>query len=232
MNREKVYDILKTGEHYSIITKYKEVPVKAHLKLSWTDREGNLLGFDWRRSHLKPAFSTLDSVYVKLNPQEYIKTQVFSNLGKELVLSVDDIVSPPEFIKRRAVRVEPDENRPVKVRIYFNHNSLDALASDVSETGVGISLDINSNRDFVEFIKAKLEELREDEFIELSIHVELPCGDVVEGTGRLKNVIGLGKDVYVRVGFEINFPKKEINKIKNYVMDRQKEIVQSLRLLG
>jgi len=44
-------------------------------------------------------------------------------------------------------------------------------------------------------------------------------------------VVGLGKDVYVRLGFEVDFPREEITKIRKYVIGRQKEIIQSLRFV-
>jgi len=88
--------------------------------LRWTDDEGRLLGFEWGKTHLRSAFSTVDPVYVKLDSREYAQTQVFSNLGKELVLTVENFVGPPEFIRRRSVRVEPDKNKPVAVEVLFD----------------------------------------------------------------------------------------------------------------
>ncbi len=234
MERSGIYDMLEIGKTYDLITKYKEVPVKTHLKLSWIDDEGDLVGFDWKKSTLKGAFSTLDPVYIKLNQHQFLKTQVFSNLGKELVLSLEDIVPPPDFIKRRSVRVQPDENNPVKVQVKFGEKSLIAKASDVSETGVGMSInpDSDEHRPFIDFLKDKLNELKEDEFIDFDVEIYLPEGEIVMGKGRLKNVIGLGRDIYVRLGFEVSFPKQEITKIRKYVMNRQKEIIQSLRFFG
>ncbi len=229
MERIRISEVFKVGNKYDVITKYKEVPVKVNLKLDWIDEESRLLGFDWRKTHLKAAFSTLDPVYVKVGNREYLQTQVFSNLGKELVLSAENFVEPPEFINRRSVRVQPDENKPVVVEISFEGGNFEAQATDISETGVGISVDSKANREFVEFLKAKLEDLKEDEFIDFRIKVHLPENGTAGGTGRLKNVIGLGKDVYVRVGFEVDFPREEIDKIRRYVINRQKEIIQSLR---
>ena len=231
MERLRISEIFKAGDHYDIIAKYKEIPVKAHLKLNWVDDEGRLLGFDWGRTHIKAAFSTLEPVYIKLSPKEYAQTQVFSNLGKELVLMLENFVEPPEFIKRRSVRVEPDENKPVLVEIHYDGREITLSAKDVSETGIGLQLDAKEHRDFVNYLKEKIEELKEDEFIELSMTVRLPEGEVARGKGKLRNVVGLSRDVYVRLGFEVNFPREELNKIRRYVINRQREIIQSLRFV-
>jgi len=147
MEKFELSEIFTAGQSYDVITKYKEIPVKAHLKLNWVDNEGRLLGFDWGRTHMKAAFSTLDPVYVKLSSKEYAQTQVFSNLGKELVLTVENFVEPPEFIHRRSVRVEPDENKPVVVELRFDGMSFEIQAKDISETGIGLSLGREENRD-------------------------------------------------------------------------------------
>ncbi len=231
MERLRLSEIFKVGDHYDIIAKYKEIPVKVHLKLNWVDDEGRLLGFDWGRTHLKAAFSTLEPVYIKLSSKEYAQAQVFSNLGKELVLTVENFVEPPEFIRRRSVRVEPDENKPVLVEIHHDGRKVTLNAKDVSETGIGIQLDAKEQKDFVNYLKEKIEELKEDEFIEFSIVVHLPGGEVAKGKGRLRNVVGLSRDVYVRLGFEVDFPREELNKIRRYVINRQREIIQSLRFV-
>lgn len=224
--------VLKVGGTYDVITKYKEIPVKAVLKLNWLEEDEGFMGFDWGRTLYKKAFSTLDPVYVKLSNDKYIRTGVFSNLGKELVLSFDSFVAPPEFVSRRSVRVEPDEESPVVVTLEFNGGRLTANAKDVSETGVGIQLDTQEDKDFIEFIKEKLEHLKKDELIEFNIKIDLPGVGTAEGKGKLRNVVGLGQDVYVRLGFEVNFPREEIDKIRKYVVNRQKEIIQALRFIG
>lgn len=231
MDKIRVSDIFEVGNSYEVVTKYKEIPVRVTMVLSWVEDDGRLIGFDWGRTHLKGAFSTLDPVYVKLSPKEYAQTQVFSNLGRELVLTVENLVEPPEFVRRRSVRVEPDENKPVEVEIAFDGKAIKTSARDVSEMGIGVLLDKKKHKDFIEFIEKELENLKEDDFIEFDIRVHLPeCGEA-SGRGRLRNVIGRGKDVYMRLGFEVEFPKEGLNRIRRYVMNRQKEIIQSLRMV-
>jgi hypothetical protein len=231
MGRFRLKDVFNVGQHYHIVTKYKEVPVRVNLKLNWLDEEGRLLGFDWGRTHLRGAFSTLDPVYVELNSREFAQTQVFSNLGRELVLMLENFVDPPEFVRRRSVRVEPDENKPVKVFVETEGMSLEAPARDVSETGVGVVLSPEDHGEFIGYLREISDKVRAEDPQNFRIRILLPGGVEVRGTGRLRNVIGLGKDVYVRLGFEVSFPKEEITKIRKYVLQRQKEIVQSLRMV-
>ena len=232
MSRLRLEEVFRVGNRYSIVTKYKEIPVRVNLRLNWVDEEGRLLGFDWGRTHLRGAFSTLDPVYVELSGEEFAQTQVFSNLGKELVLMLENFVGPPEFVKRRSVRVEPDENKPVRVVINADGVSVETKAKDISETGVGVILDKEAHRDFIDLLEDISEGLKAGDLgREFTIRIMLPSGEEAVGTGRLRNVIGLGKDVYVRLGFEVSFPRKEITKIRRYVLERQKEIIKSLRMV-
>ncbi|RLJ70085.1 PilZ domain-containing protein [Hydrogenivirga caldilitoris] len=231
MDKLKVSEIFKVGDQYDIVTKYKEIPVKVQLRLKWVDNEGRLLGFDWGKTHIRAAFSTLDPVYIRLSSKEYAQTQVFSNLGKELVLTLENFVEPPEFIKRHSVRVEPDDNRPVIVELTFDGHKFELPVKDISERGIGLSLKIDENKEFVKFLQDSIEELKEDESVEFPLKIHLPENGTAVGKGRLKNVVGLGKDIYVRLGFEVDFPKEELTKIRRYVINRQKEIIQALRFI-
>lgn len=231
MGKLKVSEIFKVGSTYEILTKYKEVPVKALMKLLWVDDEGRLLGFDWGRTHLRKAFTTLEPVYIKLSPREYAQTQIFSNMGKELVLMVENFVDPPDFIRRRSVRVEPDENNPVMVTIEYNGKSITVPAKDISETGVGVIIHRDEHRDFIDFVNRELENLKQEHHIEFKVKIHLPNLGTVDGIGKIRNLIGTGKDIYMRVGFELEFTRSELAKIRKYVMNRQKEIIQSLRML-
>ena len=231
MARFKISSIFNSGEKYRIITKYKEVPIKANLLLKWVDDEGRLLGFDWGNIHLKGAFSSLDPVYVELSRKEYAITSVFSNLGKELVLMLENFTEPPDFIKRRSVRVEPDENNPVRVSLTIEGVSVSTTAKDISELGVGVDLDPEVHGKFIKFLKEKLNHLSEKDIIEFGIRLTLPeCGEVA-GEGKLKNVIKSGRNVYARLGFEVSFSPSDLNKIRKYVINRQKEIIKSLRMV-
>ncbi len=227
----KVSEILKEGNSYEIITKYKEIPIKVRMKLKWISDEDNLAGFDWKLVSYKKAFSTLDPVYVKLSEDKYLRSQVFSNLGKELVLSIEEITSPPEFIKRRFVRVEPHEKKPVVVIFNINNKKIKVNAKDISETGVGILLDRKKDREIIKFLEEELKKLKTGEFLECEIEINLPEMGNVRGKGKLKNVIDFENGVYTRLGFEASFPKEDIYKIRKYVLERQKEIIQSLRML-
>ncbi len=225
----RVSEIFRKGSTYDVVTKYKEIPVRARFRLRWTDDEGRLLGFEWGKTHLRSAFSTVDPVYVRLDSKEYAQTQVFSNLGKELVLMVENFVGPPEFIRRRSVRVEPDKNKPVAVEVIFEDREFKTSAKDVSETGVGVILRGDSDREFITFLRNSFREQEENEALEFSVRLHLPECGVVSGKGRLRNVVSLGTDL--RLGLEISFPREELNRVRRYVITRQKEIIKSLRMV-
>ncbi len=231
MEKFRVSRHFKAGEIYSIITKYKEIPIRVNLQLKWADDEGRLLGFDWGKTHLRGAFSTLDPVYVALTKKEYAVTSVFSNLGKELVLMVETFSDPPDFVNRRSVRVEPDEENPVYVDLMIEGNSISTTATDISELGVGISLNRKEHSEFIKTVRKRLKDLEKDENIDIEITVTLPACGKVTGKGRLRNFIGKGNDVYVRLGFEVSFGKKDIDRIRRYVITRQREIIKSLRMV-
>jgi hypothetical protein len=231
MERLRVSEIFRKGVVYDVITKYKEIPVKARFRLNWTDDEGRLLGFGWGKTHLRAAFSTLDPVYVKVDSNEYAQTQVFSNLGKELVLMVENFVGPPEFVRRRSVRVVPDENRPVLLEANLGDVKLKVHACDVSETGIGAVLSTKGNERLLELLQRGLEEVKEGQALELTVRLHLPGGCTASGKGKLRNIVGLSGGHCVRLGFEIELPREELNKVRRYVIERQKEIVKSLRMV-
>ena len=231
MEKFRVSSHFREGLEYPVITKYKEIPIRANLRLNWTDDEGRLLGFDWGKTHLRGAFSTLDPVYVALSSDEYAVTSVFSNLGKELVLMVETFSEPPDFVNRRSVRVEPDEENPVYVDLFIEDLSIATTATDISELGVGVSLNKDEHDEFIKAVRDRLNSLEKDENIDIRISVTLPTCGKVAGKGRLRNFIGKGNDVYVRLGFEVSFGKKDKDKIRRYVITRQREIIKSLRMV-
>ncbi len=100
-----------------------------------------------------------------------------------------------------------------------------------SNLGKELALTSGEHREFIGFLKEALERIKEDEPVEFDVRVHLP-GCTAKGKGRLRNVVGLGKDVYIRLGFEVDFPKEELAKIRRYVINRQREIIQSLRFVG
>lgn len=230
MGRFKVSEVFQVGKRYEIITKYKEIPVKVNMTLRWVEDEGRLLGFDWGGTPFRQVFSTIEPVYIKLLPKEYAQTYVFSNLGKELVLTVENFVDLPEFLRRSSVRVEPDEKNPVLVELRFDQREVTVEAKDISETGVGVIIHTEEQREFMEHLKGVLEHLREGLEPEFLVKIHLPGVGVAEGKGRLRNLIGLGTDVYVRLGFELNFPREGLAKVRNYIVNRQREIIRTLRL--
>jgi hypothetical protein len=71
----------------------------------------------------------------------------------------------------------------------------------------------------------------EEEKIEFTIEITIPHLGIVIGKGNLKKIITTGSNVYARMGFEVDFSQNDLNKIRKYVINRQKEIIKSLRLI-
>ncbi len=232
MSDRELGNIFRVGSKYEVITKYKEIPIKAVMPLKWIEEEDRFLGFDWSRVPVKRAYSTLDHVYVKLESNEYAETSVFSNLGKELVLVFERVVPPPEFIKRKTVRVEPDPNHPIYANICVDDTcSIRSEVKDISETGIGLTLRRDKNEKFYNKLVEMLSNPEESVKVPFSVRVELPDGVEVRGHGDLRNVVGVGEEVYIRLGFKVDYSREDMDKLRRYILHRQQEIIQSLKIL-
>ncbi len=225
-------DTFEVGKKYEVVTKYKEILIKSVMPLLWIEEKDRFLAFDWSKVNVKRAYSTLDHVYIKLDNKHYAETSVFSNLGKELVLVFEKVVDPPEFVRRKTVRVEPDPSQPVYVDVCVNETcSISAEAKDISETGIGLAIKREEEKDFYKKLVDMLSDPEESVKVPFSIKVKLPDGQVVRGHGDLRNVIGIGEEVYIRLGFKVDYSKEDLEKLRRYILHRQQEIIQSLKIL-
>ncbi len=232
MGNKPLRHIFKIGGRYEVITKYKEIPIKAVMPLKWIEEGDRFLGFDWSKVNVKRAYSTLDNVYVKLGQDSYAQTSVFSNLGKELVLVFESIVPPPEFIRRKTLRVEPDPSQPVYANVCVDDTcSIRSEVKDISETGVGLTISRGRSGEFYNKLREILSNPESSMRIPFSITVELPDGEKVRGHGDLRNVIGLGEEVYIKLGFKVDYSREDLEKLRRYILHRQQEIIQSLKMV-
>ncbi len=219
------FENLKIGEQYEIYTKVKEIPVKTILKLSWLDESSKLVGFDWGNCIRRGAFQLGNTAYVKLSEERFIKSRIVSNRG-ELVLELKKECEKPEFLKRRSVRVEVDPANPVIVKLKIQNKEYQTEAKDISEYGVGVVFRKDTKEG--EEILSLLEESR-DEWIDLEL--ELPKYGHVHAKGKVRRKEVHDGEVYIRFGFELEFSKEHRAKVRKYILDRQQEIVKSLKLL-
>ena len=216
---------LKKGERYEIYTKVKEVPVKTILQLNWIDKSTGLVGFDWGNCTRKGAFQPGSNAYIKLSEETFLKSKVISN-KQELVLEPTEECEKPEFLKRRAVRVEVDPLNPVKVKLKVGDKEYQTEAKDISETGVGIVVrrDTQEGQEILNLLEKK-----ENELIDLDL--ELPKYGHVHSKGRVGNKEIHDNEVYIRFGFELDMTEEHKAKVRRYVLERQQEIIKSLSLL-
>ena len=216
---------LKKGKQYEIYTKVKEIPVKTILKLSWIDQSSKLVGFDWGNCIRRGAFQPGNTAYIKLSEEKFIKSGIISNRG-ELVLEPQEECDKPEFLKRRAVRVEVDPVNPVKVKLKVGEREYETQAKDISEYGVGVIFrkDSPEGQEILKLLDEK-----KGEWVDLEL--ELPKYGHVHAKGRVRRKEVHDGEVYIRFGFELEFSEEHRAKVRKYILDRQQEIVKSLRLL-
>jgi len=216
--------LFKVGKKYHIATKFKELPVKTQLSLSWIDKTSNLLGFSWGRCIFKGAFNPGTEVYINTG-NRYAYGKVVSNSG-DLVVEFKELREQPEFIKRRTVRVEPDPANPVIVELTVDSYKLKVMAKDISETGVGVILekDTPASSDVIELIQK-----RPSSWFDL--YVYLPKYGKAHAKGRVRNLNISEEGIYIRIGFEVEYSEKDKDKVRRYVLERQQEIIKALKML-
>jgi len=212
------------GKRYKLSTKFKELPIKTQLLLSWSDPSSRLLGFSGRCA-LGGAFSPGADVYVETEEGRFARCKSVSNSG-EIVLEFKELTEPPEFIRRKAVRVEPEESEPVFVHLKANGVSIRTKAKDISETGVGILIPRNDKS-----AERLISLIQENPLLPFELEVELPRFGTAHAKGSVRNVSLSEEGLYIRVGFEAEFSPKDQEKVRRYVLERQRQIVKSLRML-
>ncbi|WP_461831916.1 PilZ domain-containing protein [Aquifex sp.] len=222
--KTKLSEIFKEGETYDISTKFKELPVKTKLRLSWIDDASNLLGFSWRKCIFKGAFQPQTGVYITVG-DKYAYGKVVSN-GEELVIEFEEFREKPAFIERRTVRVETDPSNPVIVELNVNSYRLKAPAKDISETGVGIILERNTHK-----ADEVIEILRSNPSAWFNLYIHLPKYGTAHAKGRVRNFNVSEEGIYIRIGFEAEYSPNDKEKVRKYVFERQQEIIKSLKML-
>jgi len=225
-----VYDILKDikeGHSYEIITTWHGIPVKIRLKVKWVSLQDRFISFDFSECKFRRAFAE-EKVYIKLG-EVYIECDIFSNIRDELVLSANSISPPPPVIVREFVRVKPDENKPVFVSFCIGDECIGpAKAVDISEKGVGIVL---SKQEVEKLFSALGADSKEVYHNNIPLIIEIPGESPINAVGELKNIIGKQDEVYFRLGFKLDLKPSDLKKLRNYIINRQREILDKLRTL-
>ncbi len=222
---------IEKGDTYEVIVSWKEIPIKVKLKVRWVSPQERFISFEFKDCRFKSIFSADKEVYVKLG-DVYLLTEVFSNLRDELVLEVESITPPPPIVMREFVRVQTSEKEPVYVIFYLDEeNTLLVKATDISEMGVGVLIDKGQ----VERLLSSLDVPQEGSSAlihrSLPLLIEMPDGYKLKAEGELRNIITQEGATYVRLGFSIRLPERDLKHIRAYVMRRQKEMIEHLNML-
>ncbi|WP_448588393.1 hypothetical protein [Thermocrinis sp.] len=227
MNIDELLRDINKGHSYEVITAWHGVPVRIKLKVKWVSTQDRLVSFDFSECKFRRAF-TKEKVYIKLG-EIYIECEIFSNIRDELVLLVNSVSPPPPVVLREFVRVEPSKNKPVLVSFCVEDECISSVeAVDISEKGVGVML-----------TKGEMEKLFSILSTDdgrgyqrsISLVIEIPGEGPIEAVGELKNLISKDEGVYFRLGFKLNLGMSDLRKLRNYIINRQREILEKLRSL-
>ncbi|MDW8096318.1 MAG: PilZ domain-containing protein [Aquificaceae bacterium] len=228
-----ITDILKDlekGKECEVITSWKEVPIRVKLPIRWVSPQDRFISFDSRENKFKHVFSDRNPIYIKLR-ELFFLCRIFSNIRDELVLEVESPVPAPPIVMRESIRVEPTDKEPVYVTFCVEDKCIYKIkAVDISESGVGVVLRSEQANKLVKL----LSEIATDAgkmHTPFDIEIELPKEGSVHTSGELKNIISMEKDLYIRLGFKLNLREDQKRKIRQYIMKRQREILEQLKSL-
>ncbi len=225
-----VYDLLKDikeGHSYEVITTWRGLPIRIKLKVKWISLKDRLVSFDFFGCKFRRAF-TEEKVHIKLG-EYYIECDIFSSIRDELVLKANAVCPPPPCIIRELVRVEPAENKPVLVSFCIEDECIGpAKAIDISEKGVGVIL---SKQDIEKLCSALDIRIEEKYSINVSLIIEIPGEGSIKAVGELRNIVCKEEECYFRLGFKLDLMPPDLRKLRNYIINRQKEILDELRAL-
>ncbi len=224
-----IYDLLKDIKErhsYEVVTTWQGVPIRIKLKVKWVSLRDRFVSFDFSECKFRRAFAE-EKVYIKLG-EIYIECDIFSNIRDELVLVANAVSPPPPVIMREFVRVEPSENKPVFVSFCIENECIGpAKAVDISEKGVGVVL---PKQDIEKLFSALGTNIKEA-YNNIPLIIEIPGEGSIKAVGELKNIVGKEEGVYFRLGFKLDLTPPDLKKLRNYIINRQREILEKLRTL-
>ncbi len=226
-----VSDILKDldkEKSCEVITSWKEIPIRVKFSVRWVSPQERFVSFDFKDCKFRQVFSDTVPVYIKVR-ELFLLCKVFSNIRDELVLEVDSPVPAPPVVLREFIRVEPTEKEPVYVSFCVEDNCVvRTKTADISESGVGILLNKEDTKRLIDILSQIATDASKIH-TPFEIEIELPKEGTVRAQGELKNIISKERDLYVRLGFKINLREDQTKKIRQYIMRRQREILEQLK---
>lgn len=230
MNLSDILKELDKGKSYEVITSWKEIPIRVNLPVRWVSPQERFVSFDFKGCKFRHVFSDKTPIYIKLK-ELFLLCRVFSNIRDELVLEVDSSVPAPPIVMREFVRVEPKDTEPVYVSFCIKDNCTAKLkAADISESGVSVYLHTEEAKKLIEVL-SEITTDAEKIHTPFELEIELPREGSISAVGELRNVISMDDGVHVRLGFSISIKENDRRKLRQYIMRRQREILEQLKAL-
>lgn len=220
--------ILSTKKECEVITSWKEIPIRLKLPIKWVSSRERFISFDFKTCKLRHAFSDRNPIYIKLE-EIFLLCKLFSNIKDELILEVETPVPAPSIILREHIRVQPTETKPVYVSFCLDGVCImKEKVVDISESGIGVMIhekDANKLMDMLSQIITDIQKIHSS----FEIQIEFPEGTNIKTVGELRNIIK--EDVYVRMGFKLELSENQRKRVRQYIMQRQREIIDQLKSL-
>jgi len=226
-----VTDILKELErerYCEVITSWKEIPIRVKLPVRWVSHQERFVSLDFKECKFRQVFSETVPVYIKVRDL-FLVCKVSSNIRDELVLEVDVPVPAPPVVLREFIRVEPAENEPVYASFCVEDNCVVRVkVADIGESGVSVLLSKEDTKRLIDILSQIATDVSKIH-TPFEIEIELPKEGRVRARGELKNIISQEGDLYVRLGFKINLKEDQTKMIRQYIIRRQREILEYLK---
>ncbi len=233
MSLTEILGDIKSGRECEVITSWKEIPIRLKLKVKWVSPLERFISFDVKNCKFKHLFSDRSQVYIKVG-ELFILCKVFSNIRDELVLEADSPVPAPPIVLREFIRVQPTEKEPVYVSFCISEDCVVKVkAVDISESGVGVLVNQEEAGRLIDLLSQIVSDIQRIH-TPFDIEIELPREGTVRTKGELKkhnNIIGTQGDIYIRLGFKLDMEESQRKKIRQYVMRRQREILDQIKSL-
>lgn len=206
---------LEEEKPVEIISFFNELPIKSKVKVV-------SLGKNYVQLETNPklnlAVKEFGRVYTYFNDPLYNERRV---LGADVIYYNKGFIETTKFklfeeprLRRKTPRVLVSNKYPVKATILKDKTKESAVVKDVSENGIGLFV---ASGDYLRNQKLQLE-------------IELPYGCFpVEGEVRFVNPEKDGK----RIGIQfLKVPAEGKRWLIRYIMDRQRETLEKLRMLA
>jgi len=220
---DKILDWLRevkdVGKPIEVVSFYNELPVRTKVNVMDIDSERKII--QWTSNpRLSLAAGESKRLYLKF-PKSFENEELF--LGADVIYFNEDLIETtfprpvvePRF-RREHLRVTTSEKLPIiaDVKKSGKEEAVSFKVFDISEGGIGA------------LVNKGLFEVGEI----LDLKLIFPNGREISTKGEVVNVRDLGKVDKVGIKF-VSLSNRDLNILSRYIMDRQREIMDKIRLL-